>query len=461
MRQKWLIISTQTFSIGIRGKKKLCFDDLPWPVRMFTRFFKYKVTIIFDEISYIKTNDAMAEVNKSSRCRNIKQLTDYSACRMGLTGTLMTKSPLNVVDPYQFLSKHWFENEYMGAIEAQYSVTMTLRTARGRRVQISQKEWDRARKRMINAYKLGKDTQLNYAISRIYSDIGISKEDCEHILKSRTFTPFKNIDSLMKRLSSVTMTVNRADIFDIAFDKKVYEPIMRFFKVSSDGVAIGKELIKVGFTDNYVLGRAPALELLHRLKDVCNGFEPVQTEEYKTIKRANGVVEAKPIIRFDPLKENPKLDTLVELLDDIDIDQNQVAIYISRRNALTSVEQRLTSLKIPFVTYSGAQNKEEKQEAEKKIRDGSARIFIANPSSASFGLNALRNVNYIIWYCLDASVEKYHQAQHRILRGQSKVRKFAYMICAKGSVEERNVRSLAAGEELLSASNRKEIFEFL
>ncbi len=230
---------------------------------------------------------------------------------------------------------------------------------------------------------------------------------------------------------------------------------------SEEGRRIANELIKVGFTDKITLGKQPALELMHRLQDVCNGFEPCRDEEnYEVVEDEEGNKEARPKVYYVPLKENPKLDVLAELLAEIDVDNNQTVVWVSRRNAFASVVERLNSLGIPCVSYSGDQTDDEKKEADRQMRCGEARVFVGNPAAAAFGLNFLANCNYMIYYCMDGSVERFVQAQHRILRGQSKNPKFAYVVAIEGSVEEKNMRSLNAGLELLSASNTKEVFEF-
>jgi len=462
---KWLIVPTQAFSadnddlksrIASDKKARAGFDDLPWFVKLYLKFFKEKVFVIHDEISWVKSNAPMPEQKKSLRSQVIKVLEKHSEARCGMTGTLMTKSPCNIIDPYQFLSASFFEDENIYDIAEQYSIMMSLRAARGRRVMISQKEWDKARKRLINAYKLGGEVQLNSAKFRIFKELGLREEDCEHILTSRTYTPFKNIDALMRRVQTVTMTVERKDIFDIKNDKFVYTPIQRYVNISEKGKRLGNELVKVGFTDNIVLGKAKALELLLRLQDLCNGFEPIENIAEEDEWDEN----RKRKIEYVPLGENPKLDCLEELLDEIGYMDNQIVVWCSRRNAFDSIEARLTKMGVSFVSYSGKQNTEEKKEAEEKAKSGEARVFLANPRAAAFGLNCLKAFNYMVWYCVGPSVEEYHQAQHRLLRGESKNPKFAYQISIRNSVEQKNYRTLNAGQELLSAANSAEIFKF-
>jgi SNF2 family DNA or RNA helicase len=143
------------------------------------------------------------------------------------------------------------------------------------------------------------------------------------------------------------------------------------------------------------------------------------------------------------------------LIEEID---NPVVVWVSRTAALEAIAARLDKAGIPNVVYSGAQNKEEKDEAERKMKSGEARVFIANPASASFGLNSLKDVNYCVWYSINDSVEQYHQAQHRILRGESKFPKFAYNLYMEGTVEKKHRDALKLGLELITGKTDKNKF---
>jgi hypothetical protein len=443
---KYLIVPTQNFSGALKGKTEPSFTDLPSVVQKFIHHFSSKVFAILDESSWIKTTQAMDEKKKSQRCRMIKSLEGVTHSRAILTGTLKSKSPMNMIDQYQFLSREFFpESAY--AFAERYCVMTNLRSARGRRVIISQKDYSAIRKRMVNAYRHGGDLQLEASQVRIMNEYGINDEKLAHVMAHRTYTPFLRQDELMRRVADVTMTVEREDVFDIKHDLYVYNPIKRPVTISKTAKKIANELIELGFTDQLVLGKAPALELVVRLQDICNGFEPVKDEETE-------------VVSYRPLNENPKLDELEELLDEIDTDKNQVVVWCSRTNAFDSISERLVKMDVAHVRYSGSESKQEKEEAEKKFASGEARVFLANQASAGYGLNCLRDANYMVWYVCGASVEHHHQAQHRLLRGQSNTPKFAYQIYVKGSVEERNIMALNVGQELLASSNTKAVFRF-
>ena len=453
---KWLIINTEAFSTrGLKQKKTADFDDLPWVVRKFLSVFSAPF-IILDECSRVKASTPMAEKSKSSRARTIKLLNRFGH-RCIMTGTLMSKSPLNVVDPYNFLSEGYFP-ESMWEFAERFCIMTTIRVGRGRRVIISQKDYMGIRNRLKYAFIRGGETQLAAAKESIFKQYTISYANQEHIIRHRKYTPFINQAELMRRIKPCTLFVRREDVFDIRFDKFVKEPIMRKVKLSENAKAIANELTALKFIDGFTLGKAPALELLIRLQDICNGFRPIESKQVEIV---GGERKETRVITYEPLPENPKVEALLELLEEIDVTQNQVVVWSSRKKLIEACREAFIKEGHSFVVYDGDASDDEKQEAERLFQSREAMIFLANQASGAYGLNCLSQCNYSVFICIDGSVEKYHQAQHRILRGQLTAPKFSYHIYAEGTVEERQQTALRAGQELICAENTKETFLFV
>ena len=446
---KFLVVNTEAFSPkGLKQKKTVETSDLPWVVRKFLSAFPSPF-IILDECSKIKTNTPMKESGKSSRTRVIKQLNKFGH-RCIMTGTLVSKSPLNVIDPYNFLREGYF-SENMWEFAERYCVMMTIRVGRGRRVLIGQKDYSAVRTRLKNAYVRGGELQLEAAKEGVFKQFGIDYAKQEHIIRHRRYTPFINVEQLMRRIAPDTLFVRREDVFDIKFEKFVKEPIMRPVKLSADAKRIANNLIEIGFTDRFTLGKAAALELVLRLQDVCNGFEPVETRDTRDVRR----------VTLAPLKENPKINALTELLEEIDVERNQVVVWSSRTALIGAAAQAFEEAGISHVRYDGKASKDAKAAAEKDFAERRVQVFLANQASGAFGLNCLAGCSYMVWLCVDGSVERYHQAMLRILRGQLTAPKFAYVIYVEGSVEERQWEALRVGQELLTAENSKETFMFV
>jgi SNF2 family DNA or RNA helicase len=235
---------------------------------------------------------------------------------------------------------------------------------------------------------------------------------------------------------------------------------MRPVKLPEEAKRIANELVQLGFTDKLTLGKAPALELMTRLQDICNGFEPVDViNNYALLDCFDE--KPKREIAYRPFLENPKLDELINLMEEIDIRNNQIVVWASRRNLLDLCAARFEKEGYTFVRYDGSASNAEKESAEQAFIKKDAAIFLANQSSGAFGLNCLAQCSYAVYMCVDGSVEKYHQSQHRILRGQLGAPKFSYAIYAGGTVEERQWTALKVGQELIETDNRKEKFIFV
>jgi SNF2 family DNA or RNA helicase len=160
------------------------------------------------------------------------------------------------------------------------------------------------------------------------------------------------------------------------------------------------------------------------------------------------------IVRYDALKESPKLSVLMDLIDEIDPDENQIAIFSARTNFTEAIQRALDDAGIAYVHY-GVENNEE---AERKFQSGEARIFLSNQQPSAYGLNCLAKCCYAIYACADHRAEIFYQSKHRLLRGQLTEPKFAYHICMRASIEEKIIRSLGRGIELINETNNKNTF---
>lgn len=194
MGQKFVIVNTEAFSkSGLKSQRTVSTDDLPQVVKTFLSACPDPF-IVLDESSRIKTNTPMAENKKSTRTRLIKLLSNYGD-RMALTGTLTSKSPLNMVDQYQYLDKEAFP-EGMFAVAERYCIMMTLHTQRGARVVLPEhsgkddkNSWCGVRKRLVNAYAVGGRTRLAVSMSRISRELGISQENLVWIISHKKYRP--------------------------------------------------------------------------------------------------------------------------------------------------------------------------------------------------------------------------------------------------------------------------------
>lgn len=406
--------------------------------------------VLVHNCSKIKTNTPMPEHKKSTRCRLIKQLNGTGE-RTIMTGTLKSKSPLNVYDQFGFLDPSIFP-ESMYEFAERYCIMITIRVGRGRRVCISQKDYTKIRNRLVNAFNRRGEMGLTFTKASLFKEYTIDDYNLEWIMDHKDYTPFIHQDELYRRIKPYTTIVKREDVFDITHEKFVHDPIIRYVDIPAKAKALGNELINLGFTDNMVLGKAASLELMLRLQDVCNGFEPIEHIEKGAGKDGKDV----RTFTYNPLPENPKLEELHALLEEIDVEENQVAVVATRLNILEAVQESFDSAGITYVRYEEG-NKEEAKEA---ILSGEAQVFVSTITTCAYGLNCLADLDYIIVLCEDNRTEDFYQLKHRILRGQLDHPKFMYIIAVRNSIEERIITSLKVGSELINDTNTRDLFAF-
>lgn len=462
-RQKFMIVNMDVFSPqGLGKQKNITSDNLPPVIKKFLEV-NPDPFIILDESSKIKTNLPCSEDKKSTRTRLIKTLNKYGD-RLTLTGTMMSKSPVNLIDQYQFLDGRWFSENVFEFAE-KYCVMMTIRVGRGRRVLIPETvnkgygSWKGLRQRMLNAYKLGGNARLRICMANIYKEYAINEENLKWIYTHEKYTPFKNTEELMKRVARCTATVTREQAFDTENEKFINEPIIRYVDITEEQKRLYNQFVKLGFTGTYTLGKGAALELTIRLLDVLNGFNPV-TPCLDCEKSSGGFKTScpfskecdKPNATFEPLKSSPKLDSLMDLLEEIG-DEEQVVVWTARKNIVSAIKERLEKEDISYCEYHGGVSEKIKEQSASDFAEKKVRICIANQQSCAYGVNFMKNCNYEVYVCANNSVEQDYQSRNRLLRAEIKAPKFAYRICFKGTVEERIYRSLALGKDLIESTS--------
>lgn len=420
---KALIISLESFQKGI----------VPEEVKEYVLANHGNVFIILDESSKIKTNNPCKDSKKSKRTQSILKLNKIGH-RCILTGTFMSKTPVNAYDQMNFLKDGFFP-ESMFAFTERYELRRNLPSVRGARITLPEKDYFVIRKKLERSKS--DPYLLSSAMDSIKSFYGLSREDCMHILKHPEYTPFKNIDELWSRIGDTCIHLKKEDILDIP--PKVYKT----YKVdlTKEQEKLYLQLQNQHCTDNITVDNG--LKLYLRFQDICNGYEPVETEETVIV---NG--EEKHKVELIPLKENPKLDLLEELVEEIG--EEQIVIWCSRARLLHDAKERLANAGYTCGVYDGKVKREDREKDYTAFENKEIQILFANQASGAYGLDGLKKANYAIYLCNSYSVEQREQSEDRIYRGLVKENKYIIDITCQGTCEDRVVESLKQGKELLS-----------
>lgn len=428
---KALIVSLESFQKG----------EVPEEVKEYILANHGNIFTILDESSKIKTNNPCKESKKSNRTQAILRLNKIGE-RCILTGTFMSKSPVNAYDQMNFLRSDFFP-ESMYAFAERYEIRRALPSVRGARITITQKDYETIRKRLMK-YK-DNPSALAGAMDGVHSFYGISREDCYHILAHEEYTPFKNMDELWKRIGDVCTRVDRSSA-ELP-EKKVYK---------TSNVELTKEQLKLYLqlqnqhcTENITVDNG--LKLYLRFQDICNGYEPVETEELTE--------DGQHKVELIPLKENPKLDMLEEIVEDIG--EKQIVVWCSRTKLLYDAESRLREKGYTTAIYDGKIDKDKREAGYQSFAEGKTQIILLNQSSGAYGLDRLKQADYAIYLCNSYAVEQRAQSEDRIHRGNVDRNKYIIDITCKGTCEDKITVCLKLGKELISTGvTDAEVFKY-
>ena len=223
-------------------------------------------------------------------------------------------------------------------------------------------------------------------------------------------------DSFFKRMSPIVSRLETRDVVDLPAESH----LERYFSLNAEEKKAYKEMQKdmvatlsnsenVVMTDN-VLGK------MLKLRQVSSGFM------YNKLNDGRNEV-----VNFG----NSKMNCLLDLLEDIG--NNQVVIWTTFTEEAMQIFKELKKLGKTFAVLNA--NTKDKQEVINLFAENKVQYVIANPQTAAHGIT-WTNCQYEVFYSMDYSWERYHQALHRIMRiGQMKPC-FYYYLLAEGTKDK-------------------------
>jgi hypothetical protein len=416
---KALIISLESFQKG----------EIPQEVQDYIASCEVEPFIILDESSKIKTNNPCKDSKKSKRTQAVLKL-NRTGERCILTGTFMSKTPVNAYDQMNFLCPDFFP-ESMYAFAEHHEIRRTLKNVRGARTLLSPKDYESIRNRLVR-YK-DDPSRFGNVAEGVRAFYGISFDDCIHIVKHEAYTPFKHLDELWKRIGDNVIKVDRKTSMP-DLPPKLYKEAN--VELTAEQKKLYLQLQSLHCTDDITVDNG--LKLYLRFQDICNGYNPV---EYET--EENGEMVTK--VELVPLAENPKIDMLEEAVEQIG--DKQIVVWCSRTQLLYDAKKRLEEAGYICGAYDGV-NKDRESDYQ-GFADKCVQIMLCNQASAGYGLDKFQNADYAIYLCNSYSVEQRVQSENRIDRGATTRSKYFIDITCKGTVEERVNKALLLGQELL------------
>jgi SNF2 family DNA or RNA helicase len=170
-----------------------------------------------------------------------------------------------------------------------------------------------------------------------------------------------------------------------------------------------------------------------RLQQIVSGFIALEDESIVT------------------LKENPRLDALEDLLEDLVVEAGKkVIVWACWKENYKQIRELLVKLGIKYVEVHGEISSKQKQEAiDAFCGQDDIKIFLGNQGAAGIGINLVQ-ASYSIYYSRNFSLEHDIQSEARNYRGGSEIHESITRIdlVAQGTIDELILESLANKQEV-------------
>ena len=242
---------------------------------------------------------------------------------------------------------------------------------------------------------------------------------------------YRNFDNLYEMLQSISDRKTKDAVLDLP--EKIYSKV--YVELTNSQKKLYAEIrdhaIAFLSDGDMVTANLIIVEML-RLQQIINGF--VVTEMKQSVVDIEG--------------GNPRLDALVEVLDDNA--PQQVIVWARFQHDIDLIAKRLTDAGISHATYDGRTSDVGRAEAIDRFRSGSARVFVANPAAAGEGLT-LTEATVVVYYSNTYKLADRLQSEDRAHRiGQDKSVLYVDLVCPD-TIDERIVEALRKKLDIANA----------
>jgi SNF2 family DNA or RNA helicase len=250
---------------------------------------------------------------------------------------------------------------------------------------------------------------------------------------------YRNVDNLYDMLQSISDRKTKDTVLDLP--DKIYSKV--YVELTTPQRRLYDEIRDhaIAFLSNgdMITANLIIVEML-RLQQIINGFVVTeQTQEPVDIEGGN-----------------PRLDALVEVLNDND--PQQAIVWARFQHDIDLIAARLGEEGISYATYDGRTSDVGRAEAIDRFRSGDARIFVANPAAAGEGLT-LTEATVVVYYSNTFKLAERLQSEDRAHRiGQKKSVLYVDLVCPD-TIDERIVTALRKKLEIanvITGDNLKE-----
>jgi len=211
---------------------------------------------------------------------------------------------------------------------------------------------------------------------------------------------YRHLETLIRKLRGNSYRVKKEQCLDLP--DKLFETVP--VTLSQKAIDLYREMAKemiIEIEESHATASIVLVKLL-RLSQITSGF----------VKDVEGNIKV-----FD----NSKLNTTMDLLDDLLAEDHKVVIFVRFVNDILRIKEELLKRKVRHAILSGSVPGNKRDGLVQQFQTNpEIKVFIAQTQSGSLGID-LTAADVAIFYSLDYNAANYWQAQDRIHRiGQTK-----------------------------------------
>lgn len=431
---KWVFVNVDAFSS----------DNF---VGLFKEYVKNnKTMVVVDEATRIKNPDVKRSQNikfglsdTMRQGKRIVKVFPFSVRRAVLTGTMVTNSPYDLWNMFEFLKPNFWGIDFF-TFKMRYGIErrMTINGARGTYYRkITTKELLQIRKYAA----MGKQID---ELARIFS---VSESSIQFVINNPHINaPYKNLEQLKQAIEPYSFIVRKKDCMDLP--PKIYEKI--FVEMNAEQKRVYREMLHEmeAEYEGKELTALNKIGLILRLQQITGGFFPTSEPH-----------DDEPLAQIG--KSNPKIEAL---MDDLEECSDYPVIVAARFRAeiqsiTKSLAEHFEDKRIECIF--GDTPTAERRELREAFMNNEIDILVASARIIGTGFN-LQICHTMYLYSNSYSFEDRAQLEDRIHRNGQLSDTVVYKdILVKKSVDEQIYEVLQNKKDLLEYMRDKSLTEFI
>lgn len=402
--------------------------------------------------SFLNATKALFVLDESSRIKNIASGRTKNALKLRrlaayvriLSGTPITQAPTDVFSQFEFMHSGLLGTTSFRAFTAEYASLMDISGALEKKamLDVQQKLVDSLEQAGLGseasmaryAAAMDKLTQIRASMTRDdYRVIAMHKRNpnikfAQVVEKDASGAPsWRNLDKLTRLIEPHAYRVLKKDCLDLP--DKIYKNA--YFELSTkqrQAYELMQEEARIQLDDGDVLS-VHELSVLVKLQQITSGY----------VKLPDGGLQYVE-------EDNPRLELLVDTLEDID---GKIIIWARFREELRTIAKRLRELEYNVVEYHGAIKTTDREIAVDSFQNGDADIFLGQAQSGGIGLT-LTAAETTIYYSNDFNNETRLQSEDRNHRIGTKNNVVYIDLMATDTIDEKIASALQRKSKVAS-----------